>query len=151
LIGRIKKMKQVVLITGVIFFIALILFFNLYLLQQGSNIQLKDKYTKVILENIELNSEIIELRMLLEKNGNKTNISPPIHKEIKENAQHELWHSSGRDEHFSTCDKDYGFSLVKDWRSKSEEYSTSISNSFKETKVYCHNIRQRHHRFVSFL
>jgi hypothetical protein len=147
-------MKQVVLITGVIFFIALILFFNLYLSQQGSSIQLKDKYTKVILENFELTSEIIELRMQLfrsmEKNGNTTNNTPQVHKEIKENPQHEVWHSFGRDEHFATCDKDYGFSLVKDWRSKSEEYSISSGNSFKETKVFCHNIRQRFHRFVSF-
>eukprot|EP01080_Neovahlkampfia_damariscottae_P007551 gene7551-11874_t len=149
-------MKQV-LFVGLLIFIIFVLFFNVYLSQQSSNLQMKEKYTKERLHNIELHSEILELKTLLEtklpkneetKKFLEKNLPTVYGKEKKndEKLQHEFWHSFGRDQHFSTCDKDYGFSLIKDWRKLKKEYSVPLTKSIKQTKVFCHKIRQRHHR-----
>ena len=146
-------MKQI-LFLGLLIFILLILFFNVYLSQQSTTLQMRDKYTKAKIQNIELHSEILELKTLLEKKFSK-NITEKFFKKNsfkkknkKKNTkfQHEFWHLFGRDEHFSVCDRDYGFSLIKNWRNLKKEYSIQNKINSKETKVFCHNIRQRHHR-----
>lgn len=65
-------------------------------------------------------------------------------KEIDE-EQEEYWNNNGRDEHYKSCDGDFGFRLIEKWRETKEDYTILFPNNIPPTNIYCHRIQQTRH------
>lgn len=60
-------------------------------------------------------------------------------------TQEEYWSNYGRDEHYTSCDGDFGFRLIEKWRNLKQDLTITNRNQLPQTKIFCHRIHQTRH------